>query len=68
VWGGGWGGIGVFLAILVGFGLLLRTVVVGKARNRDAAVAAGQPSGERPTGQAGYTGRFGPSAPGRVGP
>jgi NADH-quinone oxidoreductase subunit H len=65
---GRWWAIGVFLAVAAGFALLLRTVVVGTARNRDEAVAAGQPTGDRPAGQAGYTGRFGPSAPGREGP
>jgi NADH-quinone oxidoreductase subunit H len=67
---GGWWGIGIFVALAAGFGLLVRTIVVGKARNRDAALeAAGLSAGdEPPSGEAGYAGRFGPSSPGTVGP
>jgi len=36
---GRWWGIGVFLAMVAGFGLLLRTVVVGRERNEDALLA-----------------------------
>jgi NADH-quinone oxidoreductase subunit H len=67
---GGWWGIGIFVALAAGFGLLVRTIVVGKARNRDASLeAAGLSAGdEPPSGEAGYAGRFGPSSPGTVGP
>jgi NADH-quinone oxidoreductase subunit H len=67
---GGWWGIGIFVALVAGFGLLVRTIVVGKARNRDATLLAAGLTGdeETPAGEAGYAGRFGPSAPGTVGP
>ena len=45
---GGWWGIGVFGAIAVGFGLLVRAVVVGRARNVETGAVAGIPSGESP--------------------
>jgi NADH-quinone oxidoreductase subunit H len=37
---GGWWGAGVFLAMAVGFGLLVRTVVVGRERNKDTGTLA----------------------------
>jgi len=66
---GGWWGAGIFLAMVVGFGLLVRAVVIGSDRNQVTARAAAELSGEDPTGGGvGYAGRFGPSAPGTVGP
>jgi NADH-quinone oxidoreductase subunit H len=42
---GRWWGVGVFLAMVAGFGLLLRTVVVGRERNEDeGALVADEPA------------------------
>jgi NADH-quinone oxidoreductase subunit H len=48
---GGWWGIGIFLAMAAGFGLLVRAVVVGRARNAETGAVAGIPTG--PPGPAG---------------
>jgi NADH-quinone oxidoreductase subunit H len=38
---GGWWGIGIFLGMALAFGLLVRAVVVGRARNADTGTVAG---------------------------
>jgi NADH-quinone oxidoreductase subunit H len=67
---GGWWGLGIFLGMAVGFGLLIRAVVVGSARSRAGesgpAGSTGPAGSIGPAGAIGPAGRVGPSSPGTV--